>query len=313
MEDESLVPAVPSMDELNCNGKYFEVSLGEVPGVGDDDPVPVGPIEEVSFFRGYGVDVPDDDDRISADAVPREIGYVWWIVMGTVFMTWTVVVVVNSRELLLLLIEGVTLGELVGSWVPRDEIAVRERNVEDVEVMRQEQADDMRDGIPEQWETNGGRPVVAAFSAVVYVAQKAVAAEDLNNWRKQLSWLHTRGLWTTEVALLGKGDFDGVGSIEVVGDFAFVLLENEELLLPRIGSIDAVAGLSNSTEIFMVMVKLTRYLTAAQGGAGGSGGGWLRASSTIRIAFIAISRAIYWIIRSWCIDWITSQAVQPLR
>jgi hypothetical protein len=115
------------------------------------------------------------------------------------------------------------------------------------------------------------------------------------------------------VALLGKGDFDGVGSIEVVGDFAFVLLENEELLLPRIGSIDAVAGLSNSTEIFMVMVKLTRYLTAAQGGAGGSGDGWLRASSTIRIAFIAISRAIYWIIRSWCIDWITSQAVQPLR
>jgi hypothetical protein len=53
----------------------------------------------------------------------------------------------------------------------------------------QEQAEEMRDGDPEHMETKVGSPVVAVFTAVVYVPQKAVTAELVGSrtWRKQLS------------------------------------------------------------------------------------------------------------------------------
>jgi hypothetical protein len=51
----------------------------------------------------------------------------------------------------------------------------------------QEQAEEIRDVSPAQWETKAGKPVLAVFSDVVYVLQKAVTAEDFKNWRKQLS------------------------------------------------------------------------------------------------------------------------------
>jgi hypothetical protein len=51
-------------------------------------------------------------------------------------------------------------------------------------VTRQEHADEIFDGEPLHWETQGGRPVVSVWIVVVYVAQNsATRVEDLTNWR----------------------------------------------------------------------------------------------------------------------------------
>jgi hypothetical protein len=63
-------------------------------------------------LTGYGIDVPDDGVKIPEEIVPNEIEYVGWIVMATVFTIWIVVVVVTSKELLLV-VQMLRLDELV--------------------------------------------------------------------------------------------------------------------------------------------------------------------------------------------------------
>lgn len=51
----------------------------------------------------------------------------------------------------------------------------------------QEHADEMRVGLYWHCDTRSGRPVVAVFSSLVYVAQKPVASGCRMKWRRQLS------------------------------------------------------------------------------------------------------------------------------
>jgi hypothetical protein len=72
----------------------------------------------------------------------------------------------------------------------------------------------MRDGFAWQLETYVGSPVVAVFTTVVYVAQKAFAkVDDARTWRRQLSWLQL------------------AAAVVVVGPDVVVLLVGPELVV----------------------------------------------------------------------------------
>ena len=66
-------------------------------------------------------------------------------------------------------------GEVVGADVI-EEVELRGDPEEGMlpDGTKQGHADEIRDVIPEHWETKGGSPVVSVCNAVVYVAQKGV-------------------------------------------------------------------------------------------------------------------------------------------
>lgn len=64
---------------------------------------------------------------------------------------------------------------------------------------RQEQAEEISDGEFLQAETYSGRPVVAVFFEVLYVTQKpAASVDDRIICRRQLLWLHFKGVGAGE-------------------------------------------------------------------------------------------------------------------
>lgn len=92
--------------------------------------------------------------------------------IGLVAVTWIEVVELTSDEILVLVV--VLMPDIeedrafVETSVLFDEKAVFEEEEEaGEEVITQEQAEEIRDGSPEQCETKEGRPVVAVLSAVV--------------------------------------------------------------------------------------------------------------------------------------------------
>lgn len=123
----------------------------------DDDPVLIRPAVEFRLNEELGVEVLDGNEKTL-----EKVELVELIVMGTVTVTWTVVSELIPEETLWLL-ETLTLRALVEIGVP---CAVEESDVEE-RVAIQEQADEIRDGFPEQCETKEGKSVVTVFSAVV--------------------------------------------------------------------------------------------------------------------------------------------------
>jgi len=94
------------------------------------------------------------------------------MVIGLVTVTWMMVVELTSDEAVLLVealavaIEDDTaLMEM--SALFDESVVIKEVDANEVVVGRQEQADEIRDGSPEQCETKVGRPVVTVLSAVV--------------------------------------------------------------------------------------------------------------------------------------------------
>jgi hypothetical protein len=73
--------------------------------------------------------------------------------------------------------------------------------------LMQEQAEEIRAGLDSQFEISSGRPVVAVFATVVYVAQKAVALGKRAVFPKALRQLSG---WQSR----GVGDADGVKEVD---------------------------------------------------------------------------------------------------
>ena len=122
---------------------------------------------------GNGTEVPDDDGAIPEEPVPKlEGGGVYQIVIGLVTVTYMVMVESTSDEMLalvdVLMLEIKEDKAFVEMSLLFDErVVVEEVKVDEVGVGRQEHADEIRDGSPEQCDTKEGRPVVAVLSAVV--------------------------------------------------------------------------------------------------------------------------------------------------
>ena len=121
--------------------------------------------------KGYGTGVPDDDD-MTEELVSKWAEGVYQMVIGLVTVTKMVVVELTSDETVLL-VEVLTLvveedrAFMEMSSLFGERVVVEEVEVDEAGVGRQEQADEIRDGNPEQCEAKEGRPVVAVLSAVV--------------------------------------------------------------------------------------------------------------------------------------------------